>query len=153
MSDWGNEYPDVIQIVADRLVGVLSAVGAAAFIGEIPNDQDAPRTTGGQLRPYVVVEFSAPSDVPANEWGISGVADQMGMFSGAALCVSESYMNTLRLVGLVANTLRGFRPTPDCTEIEIYGGSVVAPVDALQRPSRYALPIGFGMSIGATVVP
>ena len=153
MSDWGNEYPAVVLAIQTALVGVLTPVGAVVIMGEIPDGTDAPRTPEGVLRPFVVLEFGSPEDVPSSEWGITGVADQMGMFNGAALCISESYINTIRLTGLVANTLRGFRPTPGCSETEIYASPARAPVAGLQRPARFAQTIGFGLSIGADVVP
>jgi hypothetical protein len=142
----------LIQNIAEHLGGVLTPVGAVVVMGTIADGEAAPRTPTGNLRPFVVLDFSSPEDT-SSDWSITGTQDQMGMFGGAALCISESYMNTIRLVGLVANTLRGYRPTPDCTEIEIYASVTRLPVDALMHPSRFSQTVGFGLSIGATVVP
>lgn len=147
-------YDDVvgtIEAVKARCEAELTPAGITTIFGYVGQGNQWPLTSSGLIKPCVVIELPGIRKSRAGA-GITGQKNTMQEMHFDALCVGPTAMSALKTFGLVCSALVGFTPTPGGGEIGLLGAALRSPAMQTQVPTRYAMPVGFTLSIGAIVV-
>ena len=148
------DLKEIYDALIAQLRSVYTPMGLDVVEGAMNDgEQDGRVTPGGVLKPFGVVVIGSPDDSFRGGDGITGVRQDMSMIDLSVLCIAESYGDCISLVATTVRAYRGFVPVQGCGEMMCYGSFSAIPQRSLLRPARFAQAVGFGMSIGALVVP
>lgn len=140
-----------VEGIKSRCNTFLGPYGITTVFGYVSEGFSWPLTNRGTIKPCVVIELPGLRDLRGGR-GITGGTNSMQTMLFDALCVGPTADSALKTCGLACDALNGFKPTDGGGEIELLGTALRSPTMQSQTPTRYAMPVGFSLSIGAIVV-
>lgn len=137
--------------IADQLQAKTSAADIAFARGLSEGEASLARTPNGAIEPMVVIYFGRPISLPLDE-DITGHRQQLQMHNFSVVCIASNDDELSMVCDVVNDALVGFVPD-NCGEIEEAGGMARPPVEVRMTPFRYAITMGFALTIGTLQVP
>lgn len=146
-------YEDITgacDAIETRLSSYLATKGAVAIFGYVGEGQVWPMV-GDTIKPCAVIELPDIARLHGGT-GITGEKNSMQLLRIDVLCVGPTAKSAVKVMGLVCDRLVGYVPTTGGGEISLIGSALGNPAMQTQTPTRYAIPVGFKLAIGANVV-
>lgn len=146
-------YDDLVgacTAIETQCASYLNPKGVTTVFGYIGEGQVWP-VVNDTIRPCAVIELPGVRR-KRDGAGITGELNSMQELHFDVLCVGPTATSALKTFGLVCNALRGYKPISGGSEITLLGSALRSPAMQSQTPTRYAMPVGFSLSIGAIVV-
>lgn len=149
MSIYDDVYGACVAIEA-QLESYLGSKGVVTQFGYMGEGHEWPMS-GSTIRPCVVVELPDLARMFGGT-GITGEKNSMQVLRFNLLCVGPTAKAAVQTMGLACDAVVGYTPISGGGEIRLIGSALGNPAMQTQTPTRYAIPVGFQMAIGAIVV-
>ena len=144
-------YTDLVNIF-DNVKTQIELAPVTALQGYVDGGMSWPLTANGSIKPCAVIELPGLGSGPRSFNAITGAKDSLARARFDVLCVGPTAKSCVQVVGLVTDQLVGYKPGSGTSEIGLLGSVMLAPAMQTGAPTRFAMPVGFSLSVNAIVV-